>query len=67
MREASKMAKQGPTETGTTVTSVRQMYANYDRTGYFAASDLRRVLGDPCEGVEVLPSCEFLMASREHK
>jgi hypothetical protein len=64
MKKVSEMAKQEPMTSGTAVSSVRQMYENYDRTGHFAAIDLRRVLGDPCEGVEVLPSCEILMASK---
>jgi hypothetical protein len=67
MKEVEKMPTQETTATGTTVTSVRQMHQHYERTGYFAAIDVRRVLGDPTQGVEVLPSCEILMASRVHK
>jgi hypothetical protein len=65
MKEAEKMPPE-TTATGTTVTSVRQMYEHYGRTGYFAAIDVRRVLGDPTQGVEV-PSSEILMASRVYK
>jgi hypothetical protein len=63
-KETSKMAKQASGAADTTISSVRQMYDNYDKTGHFAAVDLRRVLGDPCQGVEILPSCEMLMASK---
>jgi hypothetical protein len=67
MKEEPKMPIEEATETGTTVTSVRRMYEHYGRTGYFSAVDVRRVLGDPIRGVEVPPSCEFLMASRVQK
>jgi hypothetical protein len=67
MKEEPKMPTQETTATGTTVASVRQMHEHYGRTGYFAAIDVRRVLGDPTQGVEVLPSCELLMASRAQK
>lgn len=66
-KEPPRMPTPETTQTGTTATSVRQMYDNYGRTGYFAAIDVRRVLGDPTQGVEVLPSSEILMASRAHK
>lgn len=64
MKEAPVTVKPQDTTGSDTVSSVRRMYENYDRTGHFAAVDLRRVLGDPTRGVEVLPSCEFLMASK---
>jgi hypothetical protein len=67
MKEETKMSTQETTATGTTVASIRQMHEHFGRTGYFAAIDVRRVLGDPTQGVEVLPSCEILMASRIHK
>jgi hypothetical protein len=67
MKKEPQMPTRETTETGTTATSVRQMYEHYGRTGYFAAIDMRRVLGDPTQGVEVLPSSEILMASRAHK
>jgi hypothetical protein len=67
MKKASKMAEQATDQDHTTVSSVRQTYSNYGHMGHFTATDLRRVLGDPCEGVEVKSSGDFLMASRVFK
>ncbi|QDP26253.1 hypothetical protein [Bradyrhizobium cosmicum] len=64
MKEEHNVTDNQPPET---VSSVRRMYQNYDRTGHFAALDLRRVLGDPTKGVEISPSCEYLMASKSHQ
>jgi hypothetical protein len=67
MKEEPKMPTEETTETGTTVASLRRMHEHYGRTGYFSALDVRRVLGDPIQGVEVPPSCEIMMASRVQK
>ncbi len=68
MKDAAKMTIQVATASvGTTASSVKQMNEHYGRTGYFSAIDVRRVLGDPTQGVELLPACEILMASRVQK
>lgn len=64
MNEGQDTLKQENPNSDQTVSSVRRMYENLRRTGHFTAVDIRRVLGDPTRGVEVLPSCEFLMASK---
>ena len=34
---------------------VREMREHYNREGYYRPEDLRRLLGDPCTGVEIGP------------
>jgi hypothetical protein len=34
---------------------ILEMIAHYQKTGAYRARDLRRLLGDPCEGVRISP------------
>jgi len=46
---------------------VRKMIEHYHRTGSFRPQDLRRLLGDPTEGVEVGPNSSLASNLAVHK
>ncbi len=46
---------------------VRKMIEHYRRTGTYRPQDLRRLLGDPTEGVEVGPNSSLASNLASHK
>jgi hypothetical protein len=46
---------------------VRNMIEHYRRTGTFRPQDLRRLLGDPTEGVEIGPNSSLASNLATHK
>ena len=64
-RTISKLAEQTISEQGPEEpTWVIDMRDHYHRTGYYRATDLERVLGDPRDGVEVLSEETMRAASQ---
>jgi hypothetical protein len=43
------------------------MHEHFQRTGYYRAEDLQRVLGDPRESVRISPALDTPMAARIEK